>query len=203
MNSVRWGGTEIYPTKIVCVGRNYAAHIRELDNQVPDQPVFFIKPNSSISTEIYSSQSEPVHYEGEICFLVYSGQLAGVGFGLDLTKRALQSYLKSHGLPWERSKSFDKSAVFTEFVDFNGDTDALRMELYINDKLVQHGGSDVMLNKPQQLLTDAKTFLSLEDGDILMTGTPEGVGPIVSGDKFRGRILQNSNLLIENFWVVQ
>jgi 2-keto-4-pentenoate hydratase/2-oxohepta-3-ene-1,7-dioic acid hydratase in catechol pathway len=175
----------------------------ELDNQVPDQPVIFIKPNSAISAEIYSDQSEPVHYEGEICFLINSGRLSAVGFGLDLTKRGLQSYLKSKGLPWERSKSFDKSAVFTEFVDFNGDTDALRMELYINDKLVQHGGSDLMLNKPQQLLTDAKTFLSLEDGDILMTGTPEGVGPIVSGDKFHGRILQNLNLLIENFWVVQ
>jgi 2-keto-4-pentenoate hydratase/2-oxohepta-3-ene-1,7-dioic acid hydratase in catechol pathway len=202
MKSVRWQSTEIYPTKIVCVGRNFAAHIRELDNDVPDDPVFFIKPNSAIATEIYSVQTEPVDYEGEICFLVISGQLAGVGFGLDLTKRALQSYLKSHGLPWERSKCFDKSAVFTEFVSFNGTTEALKMELYINDKLVQQGGHELMLNKPQQLLTDAKSFLSFEDGDILMTGTPEGVGPVAIGDKFHGRILENERLLIEESWIV-
>lgn len=203
MKSIRWQNIDIYPTKIVCVGRNYAGHIRELDNPVPDQPVFFIKPNSAITTEVYSDQSEPVHYEGEICFLVNSGRLSAVGFGLDLTKRDLQSYLKSHGLPWERSKSFDKSAVFTEFVSFNGDTEALRMELYINDKLAQEGGYDLMLNKPQQLLTNAKSFLSFEDGDILMTGTPQGVGSVNRGDKYRGRIIYNDKLLIEYNWVVK
>jgi 2-keto-4-pentenoate hydratase/2-oxohepta-3-ene-1,7-dioic acid hydratase in catechol pathway len=203
MKSVRWQSTDIYPTKIVCVGRNYAAHIRELDNPVPDQPVFFIKPNSAIATEVYSDQSEPVHYEGEICFLINSGQLSAVGFGLDLTKRDLQTKLKSHGLPWERSKSFDKSAVFTEFVSFNSDSEPLRMELYINDSLVQQGGYDLMLNKPEQLLTDAKSFLSFEDGDILMTGTPQGVGPVNRGDKYRGIILHNDKLLIQGGWIVK
>jgi len=203
MHTVRWNDSEITPSKIVCVGRNYAAHINELGNKIADEPVFFFKPNSSIAQEIYTCPSDPIHYEGEICFLVVSGNLAGVGFGLDLTERALQSSLKSQGLPWERSKGFDRSAVFTEFVKFSNDINTLSMELYINDKLVQQGSPELMLNKPVSLLENAQTFLTFEDGDILMTGTPEGVGPVISGDKFNGKILQNKNLLIEHLWVAK
>ncbi len=103
MKSVMWEGEPVYPSKVVCIGRNYAENIRELDNEASPEPVIFLKPNSAISADIHSSKSELIHYEGEITFLVRSGELSGVGFGLDLTKRDLQHELKSKGLPWERA----------------------------------------------------------------------------------------------------
>ena len=103
MKSVRWDGKAVYPSKIVCIGRNYVGHIKELGNEAPQEPVIFIKPNSAISNEIHSCKSEAIHFEGEITFLISSGELRGVGFGLDLTKRDLQSKLKAKGLPWERA----------------------------------------------------------------------------------------------------
>lgn len=203
MNSIRWGDKEIFPSKIVCIGRNYSDHIKELDNEASQEPVFFIKPNSSISHDIHSSQSELIHFEGEISFLISSGEIKGVGFGLDLTKRELQNDLRAKGFPWERSKSFDKSAVFSEFVTYSGNISDLRMELYINGSLAQYGGYDLMLNKPEHLLHEAKTFLSFEDGDLLMTGTPKGVGPVNSGDKYVGKIFENEKIVVEGNWVVK
>ncbi len=166
MNSIRLDGKEIYPPKIVCIGRNYVDHIEELNNEVPTEPVIFIKPNSSISNEIYSDNNDVIHFEGEISFLVMSGDLFGVGFGLDLTKREIQSNLKTKGLPWERAKSFDKSAVFSEFVSFKGNIKNLRMELFVNGSLVQQAGYELMLNKPNSILIEINSFLSLEDGDL-------------------------------------
>ena len=203
MKSIRLDGKEIYPSKIVCIGLNYVEHIKELENEVPKEPVFFLKPNSSIACGIHSSQPDLIHYEGEISFLVKSGELSAVGFGLDLTKRTLQSKLKAAGLPWERSKAFDQSAVFSEFVTFNGNINDLRMELYINRVLVQQGGYDLMLNKPIDMLNEAKSFLSFEDGDVLMSGTPKGVGPVKPGDAFAGKIFEKEKLVVEGFWVVK
>ena len=201
MKSIAWDGKAVYPSKIVCIGRNYAEHIKEFDNEPDQDPVIFIKPNSAISDEVYSSASELIHYEGEITFLIASGELRGVGFGLDLTKRDLQYQLK--GWPWERAKSFDRSAVFSNFVSFSGDVAGLRMELYINDVLVQFGGYDLMLSKPAQMLSQCKSFLTFEDGDLLMTGTPKGVGPVKSGDRYLGRIFDKDKLLVEGSWVVK
>jgi 2-keto-4-pentenoate hydratase/2-oxohepta-3-ene-1,7-dioic acid hydratase in catechol pathway len=203
MKSVTWGGKAVYPSKIVCIGRNYAEHIKEFDNEASQEPVIFLKPNSAISGDVHSSKSELVHYEGEITFLISSGELAGVGFGLDLTKRDLQYELKNKGWPWERAKAFDRSAVFSEFVSFNGDISDLRMEFYINDVLVQFGNHDLMLNKPPQLLSEAKSFLSFEDGDLLMTGTPKGVGSVDSGDRYLGKIFEKEKLIVEGSWVVK
>ena len=203
MNSIIFDGKKVYPSKIVCIGRNYVDHIEELHNELPKQPVIFIKPNSSISNEICSSKDEVIHYEGEISFLISSNKLKGVGFGLDLTKREVQSNLKSKGLPWERAKSFDGSAVFSDFITFGGNISDLRMELYINSSLVQKGGCDLMLNKPSEILNDATGFLSFEDGDVIMTGTPKGVGPINSGDMFIGKIFEKIKLLVEGYWVVK
>ena len=203
MNSIKFDGKDIYPSKIVCIGRNYVDHIKELHNEVPKQPVIFIKPNSSISNNIYSSKYDVIHYEGEISFLISSNKLKGVGFGLDLTKREVQSNLKSKGLPWERAKSFDGSAVFSDFITFGGNISDLRMELYINSSLVQKGGCDLMLNKPSEILNEATGFLSFEDGDVIMTGTPKGVGPINSGDMFIGKIFEKIKLLVEGYWVVK
>ncbi|MCL1140131.1 fumarylacetoacetate hydrolase family protein [Shewanella pneumatophori] len=200
MKSVKLNGIEVQPTKLVCIGRNYVEHIKELNNEIPTDPVIFIKPNSSISNSIDTSKTEEIHYEGEICFLIKNNKLHGVGFGLDLTKRNLQSTLKSKGLPWERAKSFDKSAVFSEFVEC-GDVQSYKMELYINDHLKQSANYQLMIHKPEALLEEVKSFLTLEDGDIIMTGTPKGVGIINSGDKFTAKIFCRKNTVIEKSWV--
>ena len=203
MKSVKFDGQFINPSKVICAGRNFTDHIKELNNQISDQTVFFIKPNSSISNEIYSRESELVHYEGEISFLIRNDELTGVGFGIDLTRRELQTKLKSEGLPWERAKSFDNSAVFSEFVPFHAELSDLRMELTINDNLLQSGGCNMMLNQPDELLKEAKTFLSFEDGDLLMCGTPKGVGPVTTGDRFNGKIYEKEKLLVEHLWTVK
>ena len=203
MKSVTWDGKAVYPSKIVCIGRNYAEHIKEFDNEASQEPVIFLKPNSAISGDVHSSKSELIHYEGEITFLISSGELRGVGFGLDLTKRDLQYELKNKGWPWERAKAFDRSAVFSEFVTFNGDISDLRMEFYINDVLAQFGNHDLMLNKPPQLLSEAKSFLTFEDDDLLMTGTPKGVGSVNSGDRYLGKIFEKEKLIVEGSWVVK
>jgi 2-keto-4-pentenoate hydratase/2-oxohepta-3-ene-1,7-dioic acid hydratase in catechol pathway len=203
MNSIKFDGSEIYPSKIVCIGRNYVAHIEELNNEVPKQPVIFIKPNSSISNEIIINKQDNIQFEGEISFLIQSGEIKGVGFGLDLTKREVQSSLKSKGLPWERAKAFDKSAIFSKFVPFFGNICDLRMELYINNCLIQSGGYSLMLYKPNEILTEVSGFLSLENGDVIMSGTPKGVGSIASGDAFIGKIFENQQLIVEGRWLVQ
>jgi 2-keto-4-pentenoate hydratase/2-oxohepta-3-ene-1,7-dioic acid hydratase in catechol pathway len=203
MNSIAWDGKAVYPSKIVCIGRNYAEHIKEFDNEPDQDPVIFIKPNSAVSNEIHSSAAELIHYEGEITFLIASGELRGVGFGLDLTKRDLQYQLKAKGWPWERAKSFDRSAVFSNFVSFSGDVTGLGLELHINDVLVQFGGYDLMLSKPARMLSECESFLTFEDGDLLMTGTPKGVGPVKSGDRYLGRIFDKDKLLVEGSWVVK
>ena len=130
----------------------------------------FLKPNSSISTEVCVAGDEVVHHEGEICFVVMGGELAAVGFGLDLTKREVQSALREKGLPWERSKAFDGAAVFSDFVCMDGGLEDLRLELWINDHLVQHGGFELMMNKPADILAEVGTFMSLEDGDVILSG---------------------------------
>jgi len=203
MKSVYLDGDKIYPSKIVCIGRNYVGHIKELGNETPVEPVIFLKPNSAISDEIHSNKTDLIHYEAEMTFVVKSGELLAVGFGLDLTKREVQSGLRSKGLPWERSKAFDGSAVFSDFVTINGHITDLRLELHINDKLVQQGGYELMMNKPQEVLDETKEFLSYEDGDLIMTGTPKGVGPVCADDRFVGKIFVKERLLLERHWVVQ
>ncbi|MBT8764425.1 fumarylacetoacetate hydrolase family protein [Desulfohalobiaceae bacterium Ax17] len=202
MKKVIFNSKKLIPSKIVCIGRNYVEHIKELNNEIPSSMVIFNKPNSSISHELYWI-SEDCHFEGEICFVIEKGEIAGVGFGLDLTKRELQTKLKSKGLPWERAKAFDNSALFSEFVKFDGDFKSLRLELLINDKLVQSGGYDLMIYKPAEILKEIKSFMSLEDGDIVMTGTPKGVGTYKTGDKFVGRIYSDEKILIEKTWIAK
>ena len=203
MNTIILAGQALSPSKIICVGRNYVEHIQELNNEVPEQPAIFLKPNSAISDNLFVGDNEPVHYEGELCFLIQAGKLQAVGFGLDLTKRKLQNYLKEKGLPWERSKAFDGSAVFSQFVAFDGDCSELRMELWINQQLIQQGAYSLMMNKPQELLRDIKSFMSLEDGDVMMTGTLKGVGVVQAGDQFLAKVFQGENLLLEQHWLAQ
>lgn len=200
MNTVMFGKREITPSKIVCIGRNYVDHIKELGNDVPTEPVIFVKPNSAVSHELRSNIGDNVQYEGEISFLIEAGEIVGVGFGLDLTRRNEQNRLKSAGLPWERAKAFDGSAVFSEFVEIDGGLGDLRMRLEINGEIRQQGGCNLMIHQPNEVLREASSFLSMEDGDVLMTGTPAGVGPFSAGDEFKGGVYLLENCLVEHTW---
>jgi 2-keto-4-pentenoate hydratase/2-oxohepta-3-ene-1,7-dioic acid hydratase in catechol pathway len=163
--------------------------------------VIFNKPNSAISKKLYATRSEPLHYEGEICFMVRDSKLHALGFGLDLTRRELQSKLKAKGLPWERAKAFDGAACFSDFVTL-GDIElaSLSLQLEINGELRQHGGYDLMMHKPAQILAGIQEFMQLEDGDIIMTGTPRGVGQVQAGDQFMGKILADGRTLVSQAW---
>ena len=201
MKTVNFNSREIIPSKIVCIGRNYVEHIKELGNEISTSMVIFMKPNSSISSKLLTCKDEKIHYEGEISFIVFDGRIKGVGFGLDLTKREIQSKLKEKGLPWERAKAFDGACVFSDFVKFDGNTNSLHVKLFINDKLTQDGSVTHMLYKPKEMIKEINSFSTLEDGDIVMSGTPKGVGVVKSGDKFVGQIFEDSKLLIEKEWI--
>jgi 2-keto-4-pentenoate hydratase/2-oxohepta-3-ene-1,7-dioic acid hydratase in catechol pathway len=185
--------------KIVCVGRNYVEHIKELNNEIPSEPVYFMKPFSSIGEDIVLPGYSPMHYEGEICFLI--GDRIKVGFGFDFTLREIQSELKKKGLPWERAKAFKGAAVFSDFVEFD-DINSLRVEVYKNGKLIQKGDVSLMMYKPEWLFSDIDRIFGLNFGDIVMTGTPKGVGVVESGDEFEGRILEKDKILVSKKWRV-
>jgi 2-keto-4-pentenoate hydratase/2-oxohepta-3-ene-1,7-dioic acid hydratase in catechol pathway len=201
MKTLRLETEQIAPSKIVCIGRNYLEHIRELGNETPEEMVIFNKPNSAISTKLRAFIDEPLHYEGEICFMMRAGRLHAVGFGLDLTRRELQSKLKAKGLPWERAKAFDGAACFSDFVTL-GDIplQSLSLQLEINGELRQQGGYELMMNKPEQIVAGISDFMSLDDGDIIMTGTPQGVGQVQPGDRFVGRVLAGERELVSCEW---
>jgi len=202
MRTVTFNGNTVTPSKIVCVGRNYVAHIEELGNEIPDDMVVFNKPNSAISTELQSRMDgEPLHYEGELAFIIRDGALAAVGFGLDLTRRELQSVLKAKGLPWERAKAFDGAALFSPFVPLPEHSDELALQLTVDAALRQAGGVELMMYQPAAILQELASFTTLEDGDILMTGTPAGVGVINSGERFEGRVLASDRVLVSASWV--
>ena len=190
---------KIKPCKIVCVGRNYVEHIKELNNEVPTEPVYFIKPNSSISDEIV--YREGLHYEGEISFLIRDKKIVAVGFGFDLTLRDVQTKLKQKGLPWERAKAFKGSAVFSDFVEID-DIESLEVEVVQNGKVVHRGGTNLMIYKPDFLVKDIDEIFGLDDGDIIMSGTPKGVGRVEKKDEFIGRIYKDGKVLVEKSWRV-
>ncbi len=203
MNKIILENSEIFPSKVVCIGRNYMEHIKELENEIPEDMVFFIKPNSAISNKlIFPKNHNSCHYEAEISFLIEDNKISAVAFGLDLTLREIQSKLKQKGLPWERAKAFDGSAVFSKFVNFKDDISDLGIELYINGELKQKGDISMMINKPLQIIEEANSFLTFENGDILMSGTPCGVGEFKKGDVFVGKILYNQKTIIEETFEV-
>ena len=201
MRSVIFNGQAVRPGKVICVGKNYAAHIAEMESVPAEEMVVFMKPNSSIGDTLMAEIGEPIHYEGEICLLIERGEAVGVAFGLDLTKRATQSTLKAAGLPWERSKAFNGSALFSEFVTAPEDLNKLGVELLVNEVLRQKGDVSLMLYPPSVILEELKHFLTLEDFDIVMTGTPAGVGPVRAGERFRGRVLNGETELIGKEWL--
>ena len=203
MGSVVFNGQSVRPGKVVCVGKNYAAHIEEMASVPAENMVVFMKPATSISAELFAALDEPLHYEGEICLLMQRSQVAGVGFGLDLTKRETQSKLKAAGLPWERSKAFTGSALFSEFVTAPKDLSQLGVELMVDDALRQKGDVSLMLYPPDVILKELHQFLVLEDFDIVMTGTPAGVGAVQVGEQFCGRVLHGEQELVSGAWLAQ
>ncbi|MBO6752161.1 MULTISPECIES: fumarylacetoacetate hydrolase family protein [Spongiibacter] len=188
--------------KIVCVGRNYAEHARELNNPIPKQPLLFIKPSTALAAldqplAIPHDRGE-CHHELELALLI--GQplsearaeetlaaIAGYGLALDLTLRELQSQLKEKGQPWERAKAFDGACPVSAFVPAAaiGDWKALRLQLQRNGALQQDGQCRDMLFPIEALLADISQSFTLLPGDIVLTGTPAGVGPLNPGDRLR------------------
>jgi len=195
--------------KVVCVGRNYAAHAEELGNSVPSTPILFMKPASSIAY-IHRDANDNVvvrpneatygetHYEAELCVQLSkdlcradaseaASAVGAVTLGLDLTLRGLQSELKEKGYPWERAKCFDGACVLADWIapEAFGDLRAVNYQLYINDTLTQDGDTSLMLFSVYELLADISHAFSLKAGDVVMTGTPSGVGVLHAGDNLR------------------
>ena len=202
MHTIRCCGKVMTPSKVVCIGRNYVEHIEELNNEIPAAMVVFNKPNSAISHTLRYISAD-CRFEGEICFLVKEGKIYGVGFGLDLTKAGLQNRLKAKGLPWERAKGFDRSAVLSDFVVLDEPLENLRMTLHVNGVLRQFADYGLMIYKPEAMLTEIESFMHLEDGDVIMSGTPKGVAAFNVGDRFVGRVYSGERVLVEKEWVVQ
>jgi 2-keto-4-pentenoate hydratase/2-oxohepta-3-ene-1,7-dioic acid hydratase in catechol pathway len=202
MQTINYKNQKLEVSKVVCIGRNYVEHIEELGNEIPSSMVVFNKPNSAISDTLYYF-SEHCRFEGEICFLIRDAKIEAVGFGLDLTHADVQNHLKSKGLPWERAKAFDNSAVLSEFVPLCEDISTLKMKLIINDQLIQFATYDLMMYKPDMMLSEIQSFMTLEDNDIIMSGTPKGVGTYSVGDKFVGQVFSDETLLLEALWVVK
>lgn len=184
--------------KVVCVGRNYADHAEELNNPIPTEPVLFIKPASSVS-----ALSEPVllpqkfgeiHYEAELAVLIGAtltdaseaqaeAAICGLGLGLDLTRRDVQSTLKEKRLPWELAKAFDGSCVLSPFVLPEFDLTDLHYELAVNGDVRQKGQTRQMLNPVLALVSHISQTFTLHPGDVVLTGTPKGVGQLHDGDE--------------------
>ncbi|MBD3808565.1 MAG: fumarylacetoacetate hydrolase family protein [Epsilonproteobacteria bacterium] len=200
MNNICFDGKYFTPSKVVCVGRNYVEHIYELGNEIPANMVLFNKPNSAVTNKLKFYQSD-CRFESEICFLVIDNKLQGIGFGLDLTKADIQNYLKSKGLPWERAKGFNGSCVLGNFIPIDGNLETIEMKLYLNGNLQQHATFELMIYKPNEILDEIKTFMDLEDGDIIMSGTPKGVTTYKRGDIFKAEIYMDEKLIIQEEFV--
>lgn len=200
MHSVTFGESIVVPNKIVCVGKNYSAHIEEMGSVPSDEMTVFMKPSICITDQLVAYRGEQIHYEGEICLIIQGGSVAGVGLGLDLTKRATQKRMKDAGLPWERAKAFEGSALFSHFVSAPSSLGDLELELHVDGELRQRGGPAQMLYQPSVILEELRSFIPLEDGDIVMTGTPSGVGAVEKGALFEARLLQANIELISTSW---
>ncbi|MBP6191388.1 MAG: fumarylacetoacetate hydrolase family protein [Acinetobacter sp.] len=188
-------------SKIICVGRNYAEHAKELGNAIPDRPVLFMKPPSSLRSLaqgiVWNRALGECHFECEICLQIAQplsqvtdpvAALQAVGavtLGLDLTLRDLQNELKAKGQPWERAKAFDGACVLGDWVavEHIGDMNALELSLSVNGVQRQHGVSSDMLFDIATLLVDINQSFSLQAGDVIMTGTPAGVGALHQQDR--------------------
>lgn len=191
--------------KIICIGRNYADHISELNNERPTEPVIFMKPDSAILPNknpfVIPAFSNDIHHEVEILVKIcrvgkhIDAKFAHkyyeeIGLGVDFTARDLQSELKEKGLPWEKAKAFDHSAVIGSFISKKNYTslENINFELKSNGTTVQEGNTSLMLWKIDELIAYISQYFTLKIGDIIFTGTPKGVAKVTEGDVLEGFI---------------
>ncbi|NQX76498.1 fumarylacetoacetate hydrolase family protein [Gilvibacter sp.] len=189
--------------KIICIGRNYTKHIEELANERPEHPVVFMKPDTSILLKknpfIIPEFTEEVHHEVEVLIKINRigkhidkkfayKYFDEIGLGIDFTARDIQTQVKEKGLPWEKAKAFDGSAVIGKWFDKNqfGDLNDLNFSLLRNDTLVQDGNTSLMLWKIDEIIEYVSKYFTLKIGDIIFTGTPAGVGPVAPNDRLAG-----------------
>lgn len=200
--------------KVVCLGRNYAEHIKELGNDVPDKPVLFIKPSTSIIPDggkvVIPGYSDDCHHEVELALLIGKtgkniarsmamDHVAGYGVAIDLTLRDTQSAQKAKGLPWEIAKGFDTSCPLSDFIPANRVTDPhnLQLTLAVNGDTKQDGNTSFMLRQIPQIIEEISAIFTLEEGDIILTGTPAGVSRVQSGDVMEAEIEQVGRLTVK------
>ena len=199
--------------KIICVGRNYVDHIKELNNNKPKEPVLFLKPQTAIINKgqpfFIPSFSNEVHYELEVIIKInrlgrfiekkFSHKYYDeIGLGIDFTARDLQLELKKNGLPWEKAKAFDGSCLIGDWKnkkDFNN-IDNIDFRLTKNDEIVQNSNTSLMLWKVDELIEYISKFFTLKIGDVIFTGTPSGVGKVQLNDKLKGYMNDDELLAI-------
>lgn len=206
MRTARLASGQHFPIgKILCIGRNYAEHIKELGNATPEAPVIFIKPASSVigegETIVIPSDSHDCHHEAELAVLIgrkgkdipvdqAMDYIAGYGVGIDLTLRDVQGELKKKGLPWEIAKGFDTSCPLSAFVEASrvADPQNLKIRLTVNGEIRQDGNTSMMIHRIPAIISHMSRNFTLDPGDVILTGTPAGVGRIVSGDTLAAEI---------------
>ena len=192
--------------KIICIGRNYAQHAKELGNEIPDEPVVFLKPETALIPRghpfYYPAHSQDVHFEVELVVRIEKvgkhieerfahRYYSSIGLGLDFTARDIQQECKAKGLPWEKAKAWDHSAPLSEeFIPLEElkDVTDIPFSLTQNGIMVQEGNSKDMLFSIDRLIQEVSKYFTLKIGDLIYTGTPAGVGPISVGDELIGRI---------------
>ncbi len=197
--------------KIICIGRNYAEHAKEMNSPVPTEPIFFLKPDTAIIRDnqpfYYPDFSKEIHHEVELVIKInkvgknIDAQFAHkyydeIGIGIDFTARDIQANCKEKGLPWEKAKAFDGSAPIGKFIDKKKivDQNNIHFKLLLNGNSVQEGNTKDLLFTFDTLIAYVSRFFTLKTGDLIYTGTPEGVGPVAIGDKLEASI-ENETLL--------
>lgn len=189
--------------KIICIGRNYVEHAKELNNPLPSEPVFFLKPDTAIIIRnrpfFYPEFSENIHYEAELVLKISKNgrhiaekfaptYYEEIGIGIDFTARDLQQKQKEKGLPWEVAKAFDGSAPMSDFVKLDSLNDQKNIQFHLlkNGEKVQDGNSNLMIFSFEKIISHVSKFMTLKMGDLIFTGTPAGVGPVKIGDRLEG-----------------
>ena len=200
--------------KIICIGRNYADHAKELGNEIPEEPVIFMKPKSALlqahTPFYYPEFTNELHYEGELVLRISkngkyiqerhaANYYNGITVGIDFTARDIQEECKKKGLPWEKAKAFDNSAAIGKFIDIKPDFKKanVNFSLKLNSKEVQKGNSGEMLFNFDSIIAHISNYFSLNIGDLIFTGTPAGVGECVVGDMLEVFLEDQSLLSVE------
>ena len=191
--------------KIICIGRNYAEHAKEMNAPLPKEPVFFLKPDTSLLKDnqpfYYPDFSKEIHHEIELVLKVTKNgkniapefahkYYDEIGIGVDFTARDIQAACKEKGLPWEKAKAFDNAAPLGKFIDKTEfkNLNNIQFKLVINGKTIQKGSTSDLLFSFDSIISFVSTYITLKTGDLIYTGTPEGVGPVKIGDRLEGYI---------------